>query len=115
MARRGPEPGRRTALEPSNVMKLLLIGPGGEDAAQYELRPGRNRVGRGPGNDVVLDGESVSGHHGEIHLSVEGIRLRDLGSLNGTWIGGSRIEETPLEAGRKQQVLRLSFGRFCSW
>jgi DNA-binding NtrC family response regulator len=51
-------------------------------------------------NGVVLRGEAVSSVHFELELADGGAVLRDLGSKNGTWIGGhSRVREAWLEPG----------------
>ena len=49
------------------------------------------RVGSAPDNELVLDDEHVSAHHAEILVSERGYELRDLGSTNGTSVGGLRV------------------------
>lgn len=61
-------------------------------------------LGRDPDCDFSLrtdDDRAVSGRHGEIRFSVEGVALlADLGSLNGTWLGKTRIDRaTPIRPG----------------
>jgi hypothetical protein len=46
------------------------------------------RLGRSRGCDVVLDDDSVSRTHALIQGTGAGWTLRDLGSSNGTWLGG---------------------------
>jgi DNA-binding NtrC family response regulator len=62
------------------------------------------RVGKHPDNDVVVDGGSVSRQHLELIPERDGVRVRDLGSKNGTYFDGARITEARLRAGA---VLRL--------
>lgn len=50
-------------------------------------------VGSAPDNDLVLDDASVSRTHVRIEGERGGHRVRDLGSKNGTWLGGTRIVE----------------------
>ncbi|MCA9738615.1 MAG: FHA domain-containing protein [Gemmatimonadetes bacterium] len=46
------------------------------------------RVGRAPDNDVVVEDEFVDAHHLEARLVQDGVWIRDLGSRNGTRVGG---------------------------
>ncbi|MBL8753254.1 MAG: FHA domain-containing protein, partial [Planctomycetes bacterium] len=64
------------------------------------------RVGRKPGNDLVLADEKTSGVHAEIVLEGDRHVLRDLGSTNGTFLDGKRITELVLSPGDV-----ITFGR----
>jgi hypothetical protein len=76
------------------------------------LEVGVTRVGRGPDNLVQLTDPSVSGRHCEIILGPDGAMIRDLGSTNGTFVAGQRIQlgplawETPFRMGNVECVLR---------
>lgn len=50
------------------------------------------RVGRVPTNEIVLENPLVSGHHAEVRWTGTYWELRDLGSRNGTFLGGVRLE-----------------------
>ncbi|MEO6033882.1 MAG: FHA domain-containing protein [Verrucomicrobiota bacterium] len=69
-------------------------------AQLFELRTGSNRFGRSPANDIQIEHPSVSSIHCEIILEKDSVRLRDLGSTNGTFLEGKKINESSLEAGR---------------
>ncbi len=49
-------------------------------------------IGR-EGTDLLLDDAQVSRRHAAIRPVQEGIEVEDLGSLNGTWVNGQRIEQ----------------------
>lgn len=51
------------------------------------------KIGRGGGNDLVLGGGLVSSRHAEIQIRDGAVSLRDVGSRNGTWVNGCRVEE----------------------
>ncbi len=54
----------------------------------------RVRLGRAPGNDVTFDADrdrAVSSNHAEVWAQGAELRLRDLGSVNGTFVNGVRL------------------------
>jgi transcriptional regulator with GAF, ATPase, and Fis domain len=57
------------------------------------------RIGAGPGNDLILDRPTVSSVHAELWATTRGLRLRDLGSTNGTTVGGVRVFDALVEDG----------------
>ena len=50
-------------------------------------------VGRDPGAHIVIDDPEVSAAHVELRAVDEGVRVRDLGSTNGTFVGPFRVTE----------------------
>jgi pSer/pThr/pTyr-binding forkhead associated (FHA) protein len=54
-------------------------------------------IGRHPQSDIVLDQPMVSRNHARIERLGETFVIRDLGSTNGTWISGQRIEKHTLQ------------------
>ncbi|HEX5054054.1 MAG TPA: FHA domain-containing protein [Planctomycetota bacterium] len=65
------------------------------------------RIGRKPGNDLVLADEKTSGVHAEIVLEGDRHVLRDLGSTNGTFLDGKRVTELVLTPGDVVTIGRL--------
>ena len=61
-------------------------------------------LGHGLDCGLLVDDRSVSRHHCEISLGEQGIRVRDLGSKNGTFVNGVRIESALLAT---QGVVKL--------
>lgn len=78
---------------------VLNILSGELSGSSYRLNKGRVRIGRAAENDIVLADPKVSRFHAEIERIREGYVLRDLGSTNGTLIGGRRVRERLLENG----------------
>ncbi len=62
-----------------------------EGVRRMELTGGRVTVGKGPGNDIVLDDARVSRLHASLEKFAEGWCVSDLGSSNGTFVNGERI------------------------
>jgi len=73
----------------------------------YRLGQGRCRVGAGEGVDILLDDKTVSRAHVELELVREGVAVQDLGSRNGTYLYGQRIERAILSLGSTLRVGRV--------
>jgi len=59
---------------------------------QLRLARGVTRVGRDPACEIVLDSASVSRRHARVVVDDGAPRVEDLGSKNGTWVNGRRID-----------------------
>lgn len=57
-----------------------------------ELPPGESVVGRDRGCAACIDADSVSRHHAKLIVSGRTASIEDLGSKNGTWVCGQRID-----------------------
>ena len=57
------------------------------------------RIGRRHGLELVLPADSVSKAHAEIYVLGSGLRLRDLGSKNGTFLNRALVEDAALGEG----------------
>lgn len=56
-------------------------------------------IGRKPDNDIEIDNLAVSGHHARIFKAGDWFLIEDLDSLNGTFVNGKMIRESPLKNG----------------
>jgi DNA-binding NtrC family response regulator len=68
------------------------------------LQGARLGLGRDPAAAIALLGSGVSRAHAELYRQGPLYVLHDLGSTNGTWLGGRRIEHAPVGPG---SVLRV--------
>ncbi|MEO8800823.1 MAG: sigma 54-interacting transcriptional regulator [Polyangiaceae bacterium] len=68
-------------------------------AGTLKLTAGTCVVGSAPDCDLCIPDVTVSRHHVEVELSPEGIRIRDLGSKNGSFYLGHRFESMVLGLG----------------
>ena len=75
-----------------------LIAEGRDDAKEIVIGPEPSIVGRDPACQLVIDESGISAMHAELVATARGVRLRDLGSKNGTWVGDLRISEAYLTA-----------------
>lgn len=71
----------------------LLVNPGTPQQWEILLQSGVNRLGRGDDNDFVINHQSISTHHCELHVSDAGVLLKDLGSTNGTFVDRTPVKE----------------------
>jgi DNA-binding NtrC family response regulator len=62
------------------------------------------RIGKAPDNDLVLPDDTVSRHHCELERTDAGVRVKDLGSTNGTKVQGARISEAVVQPGTVLKV-----------
>ena len=71
----------------------LTVGKVAGSRKELEIGPETVVVGRNEACDLVLDDRKVSAVHVELVATERGVRLRDLGSRNGTFIGDTRVAE----------------------
>lgn len=80
---------------PSKRVTWLLSGQLAEDQPMRHIRVGASRfsVGRKPDASLSIPSQTVSRDHAELTVVDRGMLLRDLGSTNGTFVNGVRIEQ----------------------
>jgi hypothetical protein len=90
---------------------LVVRSGGGRAGEVFEQIGARTLIGRSPECDVFLDDVTVSRRHAELLHEGEQVVIRDLGSLNGTFVNRRRIEEAVLEDDDELQIgkYRLTF------
>lgn len=74
----------------------LTVQRGNANKGLLEIGPETQVVGRNEACDLVLDDKKVSAVHMELVATERGVRVRDLGSRNGTFVGDTRIGEVYL-------------------
>ena len=92
----------------------LVVRSGGGIAGQtFQPEAGRTLIGRSPECEIFLDDVTVSRRHAELERVGETFTIRDLGSLNGTYVNRRRIESAVLENDDEVQIgkYRLTFLR----
>ena len=76
----------QTAAASGNAWWLL------SDSVQVKLQDGEHVIGRDPTAGVWLDSGSVSRRHARLIVEPSGVALEDLGSKNGTWVNGLKLD-----------------------
>ncbi|KGJ82865.1 transcriptional regulator [Cryobacterium roopkundense] len=90
---------------------LLVVRRGPNAGARFLLDADVTTVGRHPNADIFLDDVTVSRRHAQFLRHATAFEVKDLGSLNGTYFDGVRIETALLSDGAEVQVgkFRLTF------
>ena len=90
---------------------LVVRAGGGRAGESFELAGLRTLIGRSPDCHVFLDDVTVSRRHAEILHQDGRYEIRDLGSLNGTFVNRRRIENAVLATDDEVQIgkYRMTF------
>ena len=70
----------------------------------FHLSSGSCRAGSGTNCDIVINEPTVSRSHVELTLRTEGVEVHDLGSTNGTFYLGQRVQRMVLSLGARIQI-----------
>lgn len=92
-------------LPPGTGMLVVVRGPNA--GSRFLLDRDLTTVGRHPDSHIFLDDVTVSRRHAEVARHGGGLVVSDLGSLNGTYVNGDRVEEQRLSTGDVLQVGRF--------
>jgi len=82
----------------------LTVTKGPQVGDYFSLSADRTSIGRNPEADIFLNDQTVSRDHAEILKSENVTIVRDRGSLNGTYLNGTIVEEAGLRDGDRIQI-----------
>ena len=82
----------------SDVVEMVIKQPGQVDRV-VRLQDGATRLGRAEDNEVVLSDVGVSRRHAQVYVSRNEVTVEDLGSGNGTYYNGYRVQSQPVTDG----------------
>jgi len=90
---------------------VLVVKRGPNAGSRYVLEGSAVTAGRAPDSDIFLDDVTVSRRHASFVPSGPSYEVRDVGSLNGTYLNRERIESASLSNGDEVQIgkFRLVF------
>jgi pSer/pThr/pTyr-binding forkhead associated (FHA) protein len=97
------------ALRAGTALLVVLRGP--NTGARFLLDDDEVNSGRHPDSDIFLDDVTVSRKHAVFRREGDAFVVRDVGSLNGTYVNRERIDEVQLQTGDEVQIgkFRLVF------
>ncbi len=75
---------------PPTIGQLLIRQPD-NTIRSFPLSGEKITIGRNPENTLQLDHQLVSRHHADLQVDPQGLVITDLGSANGTLVGGDRL------------------------
>src|ERR1044071_7740388 len=79
---------------------VLAVANVGE---MYNLQ-GTLLIGRGRDADIRIQGDGISRQHARMKVGADGVQFEDLGSTNGSFVNGERVERVALQDGDKIQL-----------
>jgi DNA-binding NtrC family response regulator len=84
-----------------SLKRVIAVVTSGVDAGKrIELTPGRAvSIGKSPDNQLALNDITLSRYHVELRLRRSDVEVRDLDSLNGTYVGDTRVERVFVRPG----------------
>ena len=85
-------------------MGVLFVQRGTKAGSRYALDNQLTTAGRHPDSGIFLDDVTVSRRHAELSRDGATYVVRDLGSLNGTYVNRERVDEVALEDGDELQI-----------
>ncbi|OBH97362.1 FHA domain-containing protein [Mycobacterium sp. E2733] len=88
-----PPPPTQVSQAAAKVANLLRV------RAEPEAPTGSVTIGRASDNNVVIQDVLASRHHAFMVLTPKGTEIRDLSSVNGTFVNGARVESAVLTEG----------------
>ncbi len=77
-AGKGPAPGGPAPAQPPQVTRVTISGSG--------------TIGRRPDNSFTVNDPTMSGRHARVDVTPQGAVVTDLGSTNGTFVSGQRVD-----------------------
>ena len=83
---------------------VLVVKRGPNAGSRYALEEPVVHAGRHPESEIFLDDITVSRRHAEFVRQGSTLVVRDVGSLNGTYVNRERIEEAALANGDEVQI-----------
>lgn len=101
------------ARTPHNRRACLTVLTGSRSGHMVVVKDGGFSIGRAPNAELRVEDDGISRHHAVITSEAGRAWIEDLGSRNGTFVNGDRIEtKVELSEGDKVQVGRGTVLRF---
>lgn len=82
-------------------MWSLKVLTGQQMGQTFKLQEGDNQIGRSPEGHIVLSSPGISKRHAFIKVNGNALAIKDLGSSNGTFINGLKVDQSILQVGDK--------------
>lgn len=101
----GPDDDVRVTLSDiSRGTAILVLRSGEGEGEHFVLSSPVTNIGRHADSDIALDDITVSRRHCEVSLNSGRFVVRDVGSLNGTYVNQKRVDVAELLQGDELQI-----------
>lgn len=97
----------------SDVGSGLVIIKGPNIGDIFIINKSKFTIGRNPESDIFLDDITVSRKHVVLEKIDKDFRIKDSGSLNGSYVNGEIVENSILKDGDRIQIGKYIFLFFC--
>jgi pSer/pThr/pTyr-binding forkhead associated (FHA) protein len=99
----------QSELEPGQALLVVQRGPNA--GSKFLVDKDVTTAGRHPESDIFLDDVTVSRRHAEFERKDGQFFVRDVGSLNGTYVNRQRVDRAELASGDELQIgkFKLTF------
>ena len=86
------------------VLAYMIVKSGSRSGTNFSLKKPVIKMGRDPGNDIMVDDKKSSREHAKLKLEDGKFTLYDLASSNGTYVNGTKITNQSLMDGDEVQI-----------
>lgn len=87
----------------------IVLVSGERSGEEFVLEQASTTLGRGDSAELRFEDPSMSSEHAALEFFGAGIRLRDLGSMNGTLVNGSEVKAAELKNGDRFRLGACEF------
>jgi hypothetical protein len=100
------EPDKEAPVKVEDISEeaVFVVKRGSTVGQRFPLKTGEITLGRDPQSDIFLGDITVSRKHAKVTVGPSTVEVSDVGSLNGTYVNGTRIERQLLKHGDELQV-----------
>jgi two-component system cell cycle response regulator len=97
---------------PAGSKRAQLVVLAGSNVGEMYNLQGSLLIGRGRDADIRIQGDGISRGHARLKVAPDGVHFEDLGSTNGSFVNGERVERALLQDGDKIQLGTATILRF---
>jgi pSer/pThr/pTyr-binding forkhead associated (FHA) protein len=83
------------------VVRIVEGGDQDQEGREFVLQPGAATIGRAADCTIRLHENDISRQHAQLDVSPDGVRITDLGSSRGIWVGTREVTSTRLDPGQR--------------
>lgn len=87
-----------------NEEAVLVIKKGPVIGQRIDINQEETVIGRDPKSDIFLNDITVSRRHAKLVYLINKAEIKDIGSLNGTYVNNERTESSRLKSGDEIQI-----------